>query len=72
MVLDLGAKYDMLSKTMDQKQSGKESLVNYLFQNTESMSTDEVANFNLPEKFKVPNIPIFSGCEDPIEHLDNF
>jgi hypothetical protein len=38
---------------MDQKQSGKESLVNNLFQNTESMFTDEVANFDLPEKFNV-------------------
>jgi hypothetical protein len=36
------------------------------------MFTDEVANFNLSEKFKVPDIPIFSSCEDPIEHLDNF
>jgi hypothetical protein len=46
--------------------------VNNLFQNTESMFTDEVANFNLPEKFKVPYIPIFEGYEDPIKHLDNF
>ncbi len=43
MVLDLGAKYDVLSKTMDQKQNGKESLMNNLFRNTESMFTDEVA-----------------------------
>jgi hypothetical protein len=46
--------------------------VNNLFQNTESMFTDEVANVNLPGKFKVPDIPIFSGYEDPIKHLDNF
>jgi hypothetical protein len=72
MVLDLGAKYDVLSKTMEQKQSGKVSIVNNLFRNTESMFTDEVANFDLPEKFKVLNIPIFSSFEDLIEHLDNF
>jgi hypothetical protein len=72
MILDLGTKYDMLSMTMDQKQSGKESLVNNLFRNTESMFTNKVAIFNLPKKFKVSNIPIFTSCEDPIEHLDNF
>jgi hypothetical protein len=32
MVLDLGAKYDALSRTIDQKRDGKESLVDNLFQ----------------------------------------
>jgi hypothetical protein len=31
MVQDLGAKYDVLSKTIDQKRGGKESLVDNLF-----------------------------------------
>jgi hypothetical protein len=31
MVLDLDAKYDALSRTMDQKRDGKESLVDNLF-----------------------------------------
>jgi hypothetical protein len=70
MVLDLGAKYDVLS-AMDEKRSGKESLVN-LFQNADSMFTNEAANSDLPEKFKVPDIPIFTGNEDPIEHIENF
>ncbi len=56
---------------MAQKQSGKEPLVN-LFQNTDSMFTEEVANTALPEKFKVPDIPIFIGSEDPMEHLMTF
>lgn len=72
MVLDLGAKYDALSRTMDQKHDGKESLVDNLFQHKESIFTVEVSNFDLPGRFKVPDIPVFSGSEDPVEHLDNF
>jgi hypothetical protein len=72
MVLGLGIKYDALSRTMDQKRDGKESLVDNLFQHKESIFTEEVSNFDLPERFKVPDIPVFSGSEDPVEHLDNF
>jgi hypothetical protein len=72
MVQDLGAKYDVLSKTMDQQRGGKESLVDNLFQHKESIFTEEVSNFDLPARFKVPDIPVFSGREDPVEHLDNF
>lgn len=72
MVQDLGAKYDALSKTMDQKRNGNESLVDNLFQHKESIFTEEESNFDLPGRFKVPDIPVFSGSEDPVEHLDNF
>jgi len=72
MVQDLGAKYDMLSKTIDQRRDGKESLVDNLFQHKESIFTEEVSNCDLPGRFKVPDIPVFSGSEDPVEHLDNF
>jgi hypothetical protein len=72
MVQDLGAKYDVLSKTIDQKCDGKESLVDNLFQHKESIFTEEVSNCDLPGRFKVPDIPVFSGSEDPVEHLDNF
>jgi len=68
MVLDLGAKYDALSRTMDQKRDGKESLVENLFQSKDSIFTDEVSNFDLPRRFKVPDISVFSGSEDPVEH----
>jgi hypothetical protein len=50
MVQDLGAKYDVLLKTMVEKQGGKEPLAN-IFQNVDSMFTDEVANTALLEKF---------------------
>jgi hypothetical protein len=38
MVQDLGAKYDILSKTVAEKQGGKEPLAN-IFQNDDSMFT---------------------------------
>jgi hypothetical protein len=72
MVLDLGIKYDALSRTMDQKRDGKESLVDNLFQYKESIFIEEVSNFDLSGRLKVPDIPVFSGSEDPVEHLDNF
>ncbi|XP_062170604.1 uncharacterized protein LOC133876353 [Alnus glutinosa] len=57
---------------MDQKRDGKEFLVDNLFQHKESIFTEEVSNFDLPGRFKVPDISIFSGSEDVVEHLDNF
>jgi hypothetical protein len=72
MVLDLGTKYDALSQTMDQMRDRKESLVDNLFQHKESIFTEEVSNFDLPGRFKVPDIPVFLGSEDPVEQLDNF
>jgi hypothetical protein len=59
MVLDLGTKYDALSRTIDQKRDGKESHVDNLFQHQESIFTEEVSNFDLPGRFKVPDIPFF-------------
>jgi hypothetical protein len=71
MVQDLGAKYDVLSKIVAEKQGGKEPLANIL-QNADSMFTEEVANAAFPEKFKILDIPIFTGREDPMEHLIAF
>jgi hypothetical protein len=61
----------MLSKIVAEKQGGKEPLAN-IFQSVDSMFTDEVANTALPEKFKIPDIPIFTGSEDPMEYLMTF
>jgi hypothetical protein len=71
MVQDLGAKYGVLSKTVAEKQGGKELLAN-IFQNPDSIFTDEVANTALPDKFKIPDIPIFTGSKDPMDHLMTF
>jgi hypothetical protein len=36
------------------------------------MFTNDVEIFRLSKRFKVANIPVYTGFEDPIEHLDNF
>jgi hypothetical protein len=59
MVLDLDVKYDALSRTMDQKRDGKYSLMDNLFQHKESIFTEEVSNFDLPGRFKVPTSSFF-------------
>jgi hypothetical protein len=59
MVLDLSAKYDALSRTVDQKRDGTESLVGNLLKSKDSIFTDEVSNFNLPGRFKVTDISVF-------------
>jgi len=71
MVQDLGTKYDVLSKTVAEMQGVKEPLAN-IHQNADSMFTKEVANAALPKKFKIPDIPIFTGSADPMEHLMAF
>jgi hypothetical protein len=71
MVQDLGAKYDVLSKTVAEKQGGKEPLAN-IFQNVDSMFTDEVANSAFLKKFKILDIAIFTSNEDLMEHLMTF
>jgi hypothetical protein len=51
---------------------GKASLIENLLQKTTSPFTEDVANIFLPEKFKILEIPFYTGLEDPVEHLDNF
>jgi hypothetical protein len=46
--------------------------VKNLLQKIASPFTDQVADFQPLEKFKVPNIAIYTKLEDPIGHLDNF
>jgi hypothetical protein len=50
---------------------GKASLVENILQKTTSPFTENVANIRLPEKFKISEIPFYTGLEDPVEHLDN-
>jgi hypothetical protein len=61
-----------LSEEIHQQDKSKTSLVDNLLQKMASPFTDQVASFHLPEEFKVPDISIYTGLEDPIEHLDNF
>jgi hypothetical protein len=77
MINKLEQRCDMLSKVVQRQDRGKASLVDNLLLPEDLLKTaspfkDEVANFLLPEKFKVPDVPTFTRVEDSIEHLDNF
>jgi uncharacterized protein YyaL (SSP411 family) len=60
MINRLEQRCNVLTAAIQRKDKGKASLVEDLLQKTASSFTEEVAGFNLPEKFKVP------------KHLENF
>ena len=43
-----------------------------LVQQTESLFTARVLLFSLPSKFKMPQIEIFDGTKDPVDHLNTY
>jgi hypothetical protein len=47
-------------------------VVNKLLMGTDSPFTRRVADYRLPQKFKVPQILSYAGDEDPLDHLENF
>jgi hypothetical protein len=63
---------NILTMAIQRNDKGKASLVENLLQKTTSPFTEDVANIRLPEKFKISEIPFYTGLEDPVEHLDNF
>jgi len=63
---------DLLTDVIQQQHQVKASLVDSLFQKTVSPFTNEVDSYHLLEKFKVPNVLIYTGLRDPVEHLDSF
>ena len=44
--------------------------VDTLVQQTESPFTAEVLHFPLPAKFRMPQIEVFDGTKDPVDHLN--
>jgi hypothetical protein len=72
MITRLEQRCNVLTTAIERNDKGKASLVENLLQKTTSPFTDDVANICLPEKFKIPEIPFYTGLEDPVEHLDNF
>jgi hypothetical protein len=62
----------LLSVAVQHQHKGSTSKAGDLFQKMVSPSTDRVASFCLPEKFKVPDIKTYTRQEDPVEHLDNY
>jgi hypothetical protein len=47
-------------------------VVDKLLMGTDSLFTRRVADYRLPEKFKVPQILSYAGDGDPLDHLENF
>ena len=43
-----------------------------LVQQTESPFTAEVLHFPLPTKFKIPQVEVFDGAKDPVDHLNTY
>ena len=43
-----------------------------LVQQTESPFTQEVLNYPLPAKFRMPQIEAFDGVKDPVDHLNTY
>ncbi|XP_062158607.1 uncharacterized protein LOC133866058 [Alnus glutinosa] len=72
MIARLEQRCNVLTAAIQRNDKGKASLVENLLLKTTSPFTEEVANICLSEKFKVLEIPFYTGLEDPVEHLDNF
>jgi hypothetical protein len=72
VVAALEKKYDLMQQEAIHKYKGKVSVVDNLLQGIASPFTEEIVAKPLPNKFKVPNIPLFTGPEDPTEHLDQY
>ena len=43
-----------------------------LVQQTESPFTAEVLHFPFPAKFRMPQIEVFDGAKDPVDHLNTY
>jgi hypothetical protein len=65
MINRLEQKCNVLTAVIQRNDKGKASLVEDLLQKTASPFTEEVAGFNLLEKFKVPDVSFYTGLEDP-------
>ena len=43
-----------------------------LVQQTESSFTAEGLHFPLPAKFRMPQIEVFNGTKDPVDHINTY
>jgi hypothetical protein len=59
---------------MEMERNGKSIsvVVDKLLRGTDSPFTRRVADYRLPDKFKVPQILSYAGDRDPLNHLENF
>jgi len=68
----LEQQYDYLMGSTQSRARGKASLADSLFSTTTSPFTHQIVSCRLPDKFKIPEIPVYTGLGDPIEHLASF
>jgi hypothetical protein len=68
----LEQQYDLLVGSSQSHGKGKASLADSLFSNTSSPFTDQIMSYRLPDKFQMPDIPVYTRLGDPIEHLASF
>jgi hypothetical protein len=57
---------------MERKGKSRSVVVDKLLMGADSPFTRLVADYRLPEKFKVPLILSYVGEGDPLDHLENF
>lgn len=57
---------------MERKDKSRSIVVDKLLMGTGSPFTRRIADYRLPEKFKVPQIPTYVRDGDPLDHLENF
>jgi hypothetical protein len=57
---------------MERKDKSKSIVVDKLLRGIDSPFTRQVADYRLPEKFKVPQILSYARDEDPLDYLENF
>ncbi|XP_062171004.1 uncharacterized protein LOC133876775 [Alnus glutinosa] len=63
---------DYLMGSTQSGAKGKALLTDSLFSTAVSPFTDSIMSCQLPSKFKMPEIPVYTGLGDPIEHLASF
>jgi hypothetical protein len=69
---NLEQRYDLLASSSQSLNKGTTSLADGLFSNTVSPFTNQITSYRLPDKFKMLDIPVYSGLGDPVEHLKSF
>jgi hypothetical protein len=70
VIAELERRYTYME--MERKDKSRSIIVDKLLMDTDSPFTRRVANYRLPEKFKVPQILSYTGDGDPLDHLENF
>lgn len=66
------AELAMRCVAMERKEKNKAAMVGKLFKGTKMPFTKRVIAYQLLNKFKVPQIPNYSGVGDLVEHLENY